>query len=359
MPYACSAYGGRVDALALARRGLPHLRPARGAAVHGVLADQPQRLPHLAAAPLRARLRRHARRLAVGGRSGVRADHGPRLGRGRPPAHAHEPVLGPRRRRPTMTRVRAGAGMAPTATTAPTAGVAASRRVVEMPPGFAPAFGLPIRFVPRRPAADARPTRAPARRRRRKGGPARSARSRAAARCRRDCPAKDLPPREPFAKRADRQRSSGQDSAGRGRDDHGARHTDVGTPKPAVRPATPTESSADVSTGKPEQAKPKPPEPRARWQPPTRPHRPERRYRQHRAEDHQPPGWPSRPHPATACSPSRPRRTWRRRRSRYLSGLPRPSPRSSRPRRRNRASRPAPSPRPCPKPRRATRRSPR
>ena len=58
MPYACSAYGGRVDAHALARGVLSHLRPARGAALHGVLADQSQRLPHLAAAPLRSRLRR-------------------------------------------------------------------------------------------------------------------------------------------------------------------------------------------------------------------------------------------------------------------------------------------------------------
>ena len=107
---------------------------ARGAPVHGVLADQPQRLPHLAAAPLRPRLRRRARRLDVGGGGRLRADHGPRLGRGRPPAHAHEPVLGPRRRprRPLPALAPRG----PLDDDCGDRGFRRPRAVVEMPPAL-------------------------------------------------------------------------------------------------------------------------------------------------------------------------------------------------------------------------------
>ena len=132
------------------------------------------------------------------------------------------------------------------------AGRGGSRRrgsVVEMPPGFAPAFGLPIRFV----GSDLPPTqatRAAARRRRRRADPSWSARVEPP----RDMPARDMPGREPFAKEPFAKDPIAKDPSAKTPQVAGATTTapgtPSGTPKPAVRPATPAETSA----GRPEQA---------------------------------------------------------------------------------------------------------
>jgi hypothetical protein len=119
-------------------------------------------------------------------------------------------------------------------------------QIVEMPTGFAPAFGLPIRFVgsdlPPMPAdprvgAEASP----------RSDPAWSARVEPP----RDMPARDMPVREPLGKeppaKTPQVASSTTTEAG---------SPTGGAPKLSARPATP----ADVATDKPEQAKPKAPE---------------------------------------------------------------------------------------------------
>jgi hypothetical protein len=141
------------------------------------------------------------------------------------------------------------------------AGRGGSRRrgsVVEMPPGFAPAFGLPIRFV----GSDLPPMPADPR-----GGPEASAKGAHSWSARveppRDMPARDMPGREPFAKDPFAKDPIAKDPSAKTPQVTGATTTTPGTPsgtpKPAARPATPTDVPADPS--RPEQAKPKPPEP--------------------------------------------------------------------------------------------------
>ena len=131
------------------------------------------------------------------------------------------------------------------------AGRGGSRRrgsVVEMPPGFAPAFGLPVRFVgsdlPPMPADPRVGAEAST-----KSGPAWSARVEPP----RDAPTRDMPVREPIAK----------DVPAKGPQIAGSTTTGPGTPsatvKPAARPVAPADTAAETST--PEQTKPKPPEP--------------------------------------------------------------------------------------------------
>jgi hypothetical protein len=120
--------------------------------------------------------------------------------------------------------------------------------VVEMPAGFAPAFGLPVRFagsdLPPMPADPRAGAEAPGR-----SGPAWSARVEPP----RDVPARDRPGREPFAKDppAKTPQVAGSTTTAPG--------TPSTTPKPAVRPAAQTETAVD--TAAPEQTKPKLPEP--------------------------------------------------------------------------------------------------
>jgi hypothetical protein len=146
--------------------------------------------------------------------------------------------------------------------------------VVEMPPGFAPAFGLPIRFVgsdlPPMPGDSRLGPEAST-----KGGPAWSARVEPP----RDVPSRDMAgrdpiPREPLAREPFPKDPIGRDPfpkdpfakdpaaktpqvAGSATTTPG---TPSGTPKPTVRPATPAETST-ADAPKPEPAKPKAPEP--------------------------------------------------------------------------------------------------
>lgn len=119
--------------------------------------------------------------------------------------------------------------------------------VVEMPPGFAPAFGLPIRFVgtdlPTTPSDPRVGPEASS-----KGGPGWSARVEPP----RDVPARDMPGREPLAKEplAKTPQVAGSTTTTPG--------TPSSTPKPTARPATPAETAVD--TPKPEQVRRKPPE---------------------------------------------------------------------------------------------------
>jgi hypothetical protein len=167
--------------------------------------------------------------------------------------------------------------------------------VVEMPPGFAPAFGLPIRFVgsdlppmpadPRsgpeastrsgpgwsarvEPPRDLAPRDMPGRDMPARDMPTRDMTAR-------DMPTRDMPGRDPFAKDpfakdpfprdAFAKEPIAKDPPAKSPQVAGATTTapgtPSGTPKPAARPATPADVPADASASKPEQAKPKAPEP--------------------------------------------------------------------------------------------------
>jgi hypothetical protein len=121
-----------------------------------------------------------------------------------------------------------------------------------MPPGFAPAFGLPIRFVgtdlPTTPSDPRVGPEASS-----KSGPAWSARVEPP----RDVPARDMPGREPIGKEpfAKEPFAKTPQVAGSTTTTPG---TPSGTPKPTARPATPAETAVD--TPKPEQVRSKPPE---------------------------------------------------------------------------------------------------
>ena len=242
MPYTCSAYGGRVDAHALARRGLPHLRPARGAAVYGVLARS---TPTPAAPGCCTASISTAAATRVDWLSVVEAASEQTTGR----AWVENGRL---RMRMNQYWSRDGGGQdddpcprwrrhGPYGDDC--AGRGGSRRrgsVVEMPPGFAPAFGLPIRFVgsdlPPMPADPRGGPEASA-----KGGPAWSARVEPP----RDMPTRDMPGREPSAKEPFAKEPFAKDPPAKSPQVAGATTTapgtPTGTPKPAVRPATPAD----------------------------------------------------------------------------------------------------------------------
>ena len=182
MPYACSAYGGRVT-----------LSPSREEAYR--IYGQREERPYTVCSPINPNACRtwllHRFDLDCGGErvdwlSVVEAASEQTTGRawvedGRLRMRMNQ-YWGARHRPRTMTRIRAGAGKGPYGDDFADRG--GSRRrgsVVEMPPGFAPAFGLPVRFVasdlPATPADPRAGAEASA-----KGAHSWSARSRAAAR---------------------------------------------------------------------------------------------------------------------------------------------------------------------------------
>ncbi len=116
--------------------------------------------------------------------------------------------------------------------------------VVEMPAGFAPAFGLQVRFaamdLPPLPADPRAGVEGPG-----MSGPAKSARIETP----RDMPARDMPTKEPLIKElpAKTPQVAGSTTTATG--------TPTSTPKPVARPVTPAETTAPV------QIKPKLPEP--------------------------------------------------------------------------------------------------
>ena len=184
----------------------------------------------------------------------------------------------------TTTPVRAGAGMAPTATTAPTAAFAASR----LGRGDAARLRAGVRAAGalRRPRICRRclPTRAPARRRRRKGGPAKSARVERRAICParwpRTCRPGSRSRKIRLPKTARRLRRS------RARRPRRPAHR-TSTAKPAARPVTPAEHRRSRAA-RADQAQAAGAAARGGSRRPGHIVR-QRRHRQHRAEDHQPP----------------------------------------------------------------------